>query len=319
MSNAVKTKKGSAFAATLQEHDLELHRDRTTILQVNVGLRCDLVCKHCHLEAGPHRSEMMTRQTMDDVIAFAARCAFEVIDITGGAPELVPDLAYLLEQLAPLTRKMILRTNLTAVNDAPREQLLAQCRRLKVALVASFPSTNAAQADNQRGAGVHQRGVETLRYLNRLGYGMPGSDLELDLVANPSGAFLPTGQVQQEARFKRELLNKYGIEFNRLFTFANMPLGRFRSWLERSGNAEQYLQKLATQFNIAAVEGLMCRSLISVAWDGFLFDCDFNQAAGIGWQGKRVHVTEVMTPPEPGTPIMSDEHCYACTAGSGFT
>lgn len=307
------------FAETLEARGLELKRGRITSMQVNIGLLCDLVCKHCHLDAGPHRTEVMSRRTMDDVIAFAARSRFELIDITGGAPELVPDLGYLLEQLAPLTQKLMLRTNLTAIAGEQRDQLLNLCRRLKVVLVASFPSANASQADAQRGTGVHEQGVATLRYLNRLGYGKGGSGLELDLVANPSGAFLPTAQDKMEAKFKRDMLRKYEVEFNHLYTFANIPLGRFRAWLERSGNYEEYMEKLVAQFNPAALEGLMCRSMISVSWDGLLYDCDFNQATGVGCQGQRHHVSELSEPPAPGGDIMTHEHCYACTAGSGFT
>ena len=307
------------FSQVLERHGLQLQRAHTHTLQVNVGLLCDLVCRHCHLEAGPGRPEVMNRATMDAVIAFARRCPFQCIDITGGAPELVPDLGYLIGQLAPLTPKLLLRSNLTALATEPRSDLLDICRAHRVAIVASFPSTSASQTDAQRGMGVGERSVAMLQRLNALGWGIEGSGLELNLVANPTGAFLPAAQGETEARFKRDAERKWGIVFNRLFTFANAPLGRFRTWLEASGNYEGYMLKLARSFNPCTVEGLMCRSLVSVSWDGILHDCDFNIAAGLPFGGSPVHVSALNARPEAGTAIATGDHCYACTAGSGFT
>ncbi len=307
------------FSQALDDHGLSLVRDHAHILQVNTGLLCDLACKHCHLEAGPHRIEVMDRRTMDDVIAFARRGEFNVIDITGGAPELVPELEYLLRGLRPLTDNLMLRSNLTALADAERNALLALLVELKITLVASFPSTSPSQTDAQRGGGVMERSVAMLRRLNALGYGRPGSGLELNLVANPAGAFLPADQAATEQKFKRDAARKWGIAFNGLFTFANVPLGRFRSWLEKSGNLDGYLLKLASGFNPCTVDGLMCKSLISVAWDGTVYDCDFNLAAGIPLGGQHRHVSELTAMSAPGEPIATGDHCYACTAGSGFT
>lgn len=307
------------FARTLAEQRLTLTRGDTQTLQLNLGFLCDLACRHCHLEAGPERREVMTRATMDEVIAYAKRVPFGVIDITGGAPELVPDLPYLLQNLAPLTAKLMLRSNLTAIADKGRMALLNTCVELKVAIVASFPSLNAGQANAQRGGGVFDRSLETLRQLNALGYGLPGSGLELDLVASPAGAFLPAGQAQVEKRFKRELADKWGIVFNQLYTFANVPLGRFRKWLEKSGNFDDYLGSLREAFNPCTIDGLMCRHLVSVAWDGTLYDCDFNLAAGLPLGGERKHVSQLQQRPEAGAAIATGEHCFACTAGSGFT
>lgn len=307
------------FAQALEERDLALLRDHAHVLQVNVGLLCDLACKHCHLDAGPHRLEVMQKETMQQVIDFAARGKFQVIDITGGAPELIPDLPFLLEGLRPHTGNLMLRSNLTALSGPDREPLLQKLAELKVALVASFPSTSPSQTDAQRGNGVMDASVEMLRQLNSLGYGQPGSGLELNLVANPSGAFLPADQAATEQKFKRDAERKWGIVFNNLFTFANVPLGRFRSWLEKSGNLDGYLLKLADAFNPCTLDGLMCRSLISVAWDGSLYDCDFNLAAGIPAGGTPKHVADLAEPPGPGEPVATGDHCYACTAGSGFT
>lgn len=308
------------FAAALAAHGVPpLVRGETQILQVNVGYRCDLTCRHCHLSAGPHRGEMMSRETMDQVIAYARRGRFLVADITGGAPELVPDLCHLLSELAEAVPQVMLRTNLTALSGSGREQLLDLCRRLRVVLVASFPAVNAVQLEAQRGPGVWDRSVESLRQLNALGYGMPGSGLELHLAANPSGAFLPQGQAAAERHFRQALARQLGLSFNRLFIFANMPLGRFRAWLQTSGNETAYLARLAAAFNPQAAAGVMCRALVSVAWDGTLYDCDFNQAAGLPLDGGRRHVGELAGPPAAGAPIATGTHCFACTAGAGFT
>jgi len=307
------------FAAALKGCGLELRRDATRTLQVNVGYRCDLSCRHCHLEAGPQRSEMMSRETMDEVIAYARRGNFQVADITGGAPELVADLDHLLRGLAQVVPQVMLRTNLTALTDDQRAPLLALCRQLHVTLVASFPAVSATQLEAQRGGGVWQRSVERLRQLNDLGYGVAESPLALHLAANPAGAFLPPGQAAAERQFKRTLARQLGLSFNHLFIFANMPLGRFRAWLQASGNEREYLDRLSAAFNPQAVAGVMCRSLVSVAWDGGLYDCDFNQAAGLPLGGQRCHVSELAGPPAEGQLIATGVHCFACTAGAGFT
>lgn len=307
------------FAATLKRHGLALRRDATRTLQVNVGYRCDLACRHCHLEAGPRRPEMMSRATMDEVLAYARRGSFQVADITGGAPELVADLDHLLRGLAQVVPRIMLRTNLTALTDAQRAPLLELCRQLRVTLVASFPAVSAAQLEAQRGHGIWQRSVERLRQLNALGYGVAESPLELHLAANPAGAFLPPGQAAAERQFKRTLARQLGLSFNHLFIFANMPLGRFRAWLQASGNEGEYLDRLTAAFNPQAVAGVMCRSLVSVAWDGCVYDCDFNQAAGLPLGGERRHVSDLASPPPAGSPIATGVHCFACTAGAGFT
>ena len=314
-----KNTKFTAFSQVIEDQGISLVRDHAHVLQINTGLLCDLACKHCHLDAGPHRLEVMDRQTMDDVIAFAERGQFNIIDITGGAPELVPDLADLLRGLRPLTANLMLRSNLTALSDVDRESLLELMVELKVALVASFPSTSPSQTDAQRGQGVMDKSIAMLKQLNDLGYGKPGNGLELHLVANPAGAFLPADQLATEQKFKRDAERKWGIVFNNLYTFANVPLGRFRSWLEKSGNLDGYLLKLANAFNPCTLDGLMCKSLVSVAWDGTVYDCDFNLAAGIPLGGQLKHVSELLEPPGSGEVIATGDHCYACTAGSGFT
>ena len=310
---------GEPFADALERRGLSLVRGEITTVQVNTGYLCNLRCRHCHLEAGPERREIMSRQTMEAVASFARRFPFQVLDITGGAPELVPDLPFLLERLAPLAPRLMLRTNLSALNGAARESLLTLCVARRVVLVASFPSTNPSQADAQRGAGVTEAGIAVLKKLNAAGYGVEGTGLELDLVSNPVGAFLPVPQVSAEREFRDDLRRKWGITFNHLYTFANAPLGRFRTGLLRTGNYGLYLKTLTEGFNPSAVEKLMCRTLLSVSWDGFLYDCDFNLAVERPHGNRKIHVLDVRELPPSGAPIAVGDYCYACTAGSGFT
>ncbi len=307
------------FAAALERHGRSLVRGEITTLQVNTGYLCNLRCRHCHLEAGPVRKEVMSRETMAAVVSFARRFPFQILDVTGGAPELVPDLPFLVDGLAPLAPRLMLRTNLSAVSGAAWEALLALCVAHRVVLVASFPSTNPSQGDAQRGAGTTEAAIGVLKKLNAAGYGVDGTGLELDLVSNPVGAFLPVSQGSAERKFRTDLLRKWGIAFNHLYTFANVPLGRFRAWLLRTGNYERYLKTLTEGFNPSAVERLMCRTLLSVSWDGFLYDCDFNLAAGRPSADRKIHVSDVRELPPPGSPVVTGEYCFGCTAGSGFT
>ncbi|MGO9568440.1 MAG: arsenosugar biosynthesis radical SAM (seleno)protein ArsS [Desulfomonilaceae bacterium] len=307
------------FAVTLQRHGLELNRGRATTLQVNVGRLCNQVCKHCHLDAGPTRSEIMTRETVKDVLAFARRASFQVVDITGGAPELNPNLVDMIEWFAGCAPRIIVRSNLTSLADGERQLLMEVCKSREVAIVASLPALNSSQAEAQRGKGVFDKSLSVLRKLNSIGYGIPGAGLELSLVSNPAGAFLPLAQDRAEKKFRLDLQRKWGIVFNNFYAFANVPLGRFRKWLIESGNFDTYMQKLASNFNPCTVEGLMCRSLVSVSWDGYVYDCDFNQAVDVPAANVKLHVSELNSPPAPGAPIAVSDHCYACTAGSGFT
>ena len=307
------------FKQSLDLHDLELTRGETTTLQVNIGLACDLACRHCHLEAGPNRQELMDLETAEEVIACARRLHFSTIDITGGAPELLPQLPRLINGLATLAPKLIVRSNLTALLLPESEELPELYRSMGVVIVASLPSVSAGQTEAQRGSGVWGKCLTMLRRLNELGYGISGSGLELSLVANPAGAFIPAGQAQTELRFHQDLGRRYGIAFNSLFTFANVPLGRFRFWLEQTGNLDRYLERLTAGFNPATISGLMCRSLISVDWKGFLFDCDFNLAAGLHHGERRRHISQLSELPAVGMPVTVGDHCYACTVGSGFT
>ena len=306
------------FRTTLARHHLELARKPAHTLQVNLGFLCDQTCRHCHLAAGPGRKENMDADTLKAVVAYARRSQFETIDITGGAPELNPLLVDLIENVSPLTPKILLRSNLSALMKN-KGRLIDALKSHRIAIVASFPSLNVTQTDSQRGEGIFEESITALQELNTIGYGRRGSGLELNLVVNPTGAFLPAGQEKTEKRYHQVLVKKWNVTFNHLFSFANVPLGRFRQWLIQSGNFEGYMRKLVSNFNPCAVEGLMCRTLVSVSWDGYLYDCDFNLARGLFMDGKKIHVSEMPGPPQPGTPIITADHCYTCAAGSGFT
>ncbi len=308
-----------SFQQTLADHDIELVRGRTTTLQVNVGRLCNQACLHCHLEAGPLRGEIMTPDTIDAVIDYAGRCSFDIIDITGGAPEMNPHITRLVEGVASLAERVIFRCNLTSIAGGGREELLELLSSNEIAIIASLPALNAKQTDSQRGEHVFEKSLEAIERLNSLGYGEPGTGLELDIVSNPAGAFLPPAQKEMEERFREVMQRKWGLHFSSLFNFANVPLGRFRRWLEKRGALDSYCGKLVEGFNPCATDGVMCRTLVSVDWDGYLYDCDFNIAVGLHMGGERVHVSEMAGPPEPGSPIATADHCYTCTAGAGFT
>lgn len=306
------------FKSTLAKHDLKLVRNPAHTLQINLGFLCNQTCQHCHLNAGPTRKENMGSDTVNEVVAYAQRCHFDTIDITGGAPELNPHLLDLIKKISPLAPRIMLRSNLSALKDQ-MNRLIEPLKSHRVVIVASFPSLNLNQTDSQRGEGIFAESIAVLKELNAMGYGRNGSGLELNLVSNPTGAFLPPNQEKTEKRYHQILDQKWGVRFNRLFSFANVPLGRFRQWLIKSGNFESYMQKLVSNFNPCSVEGLMCRTLVSVSWDGYLYDCDFNLARGVYMSGKKIHVSEMPGPPEPDTPIVTADHCYTCAAGLGFT
>ncbi|CAH2031482.1 arsenosugar biosynthesis radical SAM (seleno)protein ArsS [Trichlorobacter ammonificans] len=307
------------FNQTLARHALSLVRATTDTLQVNIGRRCNLACRHCHLEAGPERNELMSAETVEQVIACAGRLAFTTIDITGGAPELLPHLPRLISGLRPHAARLMVRTNLTALGREETAHLIELYRSNRVMIVASLPSLNLSQTESQRGNGVWSASLATLQRLNSAGFGSEGSGLVLDIAVNPTGAFLPPSQRETELRFRRELRERHGISFTRLLTFANVPLGRFRHWLEQSGNLPGYLEKLRSNFNPGAVGGLMCRSVLSVDWQGYLYDCDFNQAARLYHRNGIHHISALNAQPLDGLPIPTGEHCFACTAGAGFT
>ncbi len=307
------------FESTLAAGGLwPLHAVGIEVLQVNVGKLCNQTCRHCHVDAGPDRREVMSRQTMQDCLDVLQRGAIPTLDITGGAPELNPHFRWLVEQSAALGKRIIDRCNLTILLLPQFEDLPAFLARHRVEIVASLPCYGPENTDRQRGVGVFEKSLEALRRLNALGYGQPDSGLELTLVYNPLGPSLPPGQPKLEAAYRRELLARYGIVFSRLFTITNMPISRFLQDLLDSGQFEAYVDKLIAAYNPQAVMGLMCRTTLSVGWDGRLFDCDFNQMLDLGLApGLPQHIRDCDLTALAERRIVTGTHCYGCTAGSG--
>jgi radical SAM/Cys-rich protein len=296
-----------------------LRRAPARILQVNVGRRCDLACHHCHVEAGPKRTETLSAATASRVLELlAADSRLETLDLTGGAPELCAEFRRLVRGARSLGRRVIDRCNLTVLllpEQAGTAEFLAEH---EVRVVASLPCYSKANVDAQRGRDVFERSIEALRQLNRLGYGRPGSPLGLDLVYNPQGPSLPPPQAELEARYRDELRRGFGIEFHALLTITNMPIKRFAHALERDGQAEAYMALLVNHFNPAAVPGLMCRDTLSVAWDGTLHDCDFNQMLEIPLGAGPTSVWDLGDARGlDGQPVAVGPHCFGCTAGAG--
>jgi len=283
------------FALKLFEHSISLRRARPEVLQVNTGKLCNLTCVHCHVNAGPNRKEIMTRETVDRIIDWLAKTDIPTVDITGGAPEMIPDFRYFLERVKALqpSRHIIDRCNLTILLEPGYGDLAEFLAKRKVEIVASMPCYSAENVDAQRGEGVFEGSIRSLQLLNSLGYGND-PELPLHLVYNPVGPFLPPAQEELEADFKRELAAHFGIVFNKLYTITNLPIGRFASYLRHNDKLEQYMQLLINNFNQATIDGLMCRNTISVGWRGEVYDCDFNQQLNMQWEnGKRLFLWDV--------------------------
>jgi radical SAM/Cys-rich protein len=288
-------------------------------VQINVGKFCNQTCKHCHVGAGPDRTEEnMSRETFELCLDAIKRIGQPDVDLTGGAPELNPNFGWFVEQVRELGCTVIDRCNLTVLVMRSQAGLAEFLARHGVQIVASLPYFLGSRTDAQRGDGVFDKSVRALRKLNELGYGKPGSGLVLNLVYNPTGAFMPPDQGAIEADFRRELGTRYQIEFNSLYTITNMPVGRYLDYLVRSGNHRRYMEQLVSAFNPAAAPGLMCHSMISVGWDGRLYDCDFNQMLEleVGFGAPR-HIRDFDPDLLAARRIVSGQHCYGCTAGSG--
>jgi radical SAM/Cys-rich protein len=297
--------------------DKGLYSLKIETLQVNLGLRCNQQCNHCHLEASPHRREMMRWPTMKLVLEAAKRMHCKLIDLTGGAPELNPHFRRFVKALCQKGRQVQVRTNLTVLLEPEMEELPQFFRDHRVQLVASMPCYLEENVCAQRGKGVYEKSIESIKRLNALGYGC-NLELPLNLVYNPGGAFLPPPQSALEGDYRRELGQRFGITFTRLLTIANMPLGRFRTELVRKKEEEDYLRLLRTSFNPQTITGLMCRHQISVGWDGTLYDCDFNLALGLSVNhGAPDHIQSFRIEDVWNRRIVTGEHCFACTAGSG--
>jgi radical SAM/Cys-rich protein len=289
------------------------------VLQVNLGRYCNLACIHCHVEAGPTRTEMMSRENVDAVLRFLGDTTIATLDITGGAPELHPDFDYLVESARALGRQVIDRCNLTVIFEPGKEYLPKFFRRQRVELVCSLPCYSVDNVDKQRGKGTFDGSIRALQILNGLGFGRPDSGLVLNLVYNPVEPHLPPPQEKLEQDYKRILHDEFGIVFNRLFCLTNMPITRYATHLKLRREYEPYMQLLERSFNASTVDQVMCRNLISVGWDGGIYDCDFNQMLDLPLtEGeKRLHIASVTLDQLTGPAITVGDHCYACTAGSG--
>jgi radical SAM/Cys-rich protein len=310
------------FAQRLAEHSTSLRRARTEILQVNVGKLCNLTCMHCHVNAGPKRKEIMTRETVDHIVDWLANTDIPTVDFTGGAPEMIPDFRYFIERVKQLhpARHLIDRCNLTILLEPSYEDLGEFLAYHKVEIIASMPCYSAENVNAQRGDGVFEGSIKALQLLNSLGYGYD-SELPLHLVYNPVGPFLPPPQDELEVDYKRELKEHFGIVFNKLYALTNLPIGRFASYLRHNGKLEEYMQLLIHAFNPATVSGLMCRNTISVGWRGEVYDCDFNQQLGMQWSSNPDMSGLFLWDIDPDSledrEIMTGDHCFGCTAGAG--
>lgn len=289
------------------------------IFQVNLGYMCNMTCKHCHVDAGPDREEIMERETMEACLEAVGNSSIGTADLTGGAPEMHPHFRWFVEELSAMDRHVIVRSNLTILTTAPKYQELPEFfAEHGVEVTCSLPFYNRERTDRQRGEGTYDRSVEALKHLNRVGYGKDDGELELNLVYNPAGAFLPGSQESLERRFREKLWEKHAIVFDNLFTITNLPISRFLNFLLKSGNLEEYMEKLVEAFNPAAARGVMCRDTISVSWDGYLYDCDFNQMLEMKVdESAPRHISEWDEEALNSRPIQTNQHCFGCTAGAG--
>lgn len=295
-----------------------LRSGKIEILQINVGKMCNQVCNHCHVDAGPDRKEIMTRDTMQQCLKVVREMDVSTVDITGGAPEMNPDFRWFVSSLKDLGKHVMVRCNLTIlVANKKFYDLPVFYKEHQVEIVSSLPFYNADRTDRQRGEGVFESSIKALQLLNAAGYGKSDNGLVLNLVYNPSGAFLPGNQEQLEKDFKAELKKQYSIDFNKLYCITNMPISRYLEYLINSGNYERYMERLIAAFNPQAVQNVMCRNTLSVGWDGFLYDCDFNQMLDLKISTPRNHIGDLEATALSDREIIVNQHCYGCTAGTG--
>ncbi len=319
-----KTPTGSephAFETKLRESSLfPLNPTNLEVLQINVGKMCNQICKHCHVDAGPDRKEIMTRETMQHCLNTIKNNSFTTVDMTGGAPEMNPNFRWFVEEIRKIDQhiKIIVRCNLTIIVANPSYHDLPEFfRKHKIEVVSSLPYFTASRTDAQRGEGVFEKSIRALKMLNAVGYGKEGMGLTLNLVYNPSGAFLPGDQSALELEFKKKLQDPYGIVFNELYTITNLPISRFLDYLLASENFDDYMEKLIGSYNPVAAEGVMCRNTISVGWDGYLYDCDFNQMLEMKVDTDAPHLAQWNTKDLLNRTIRINQHCFGCTAGAG--
>lgn len=308
------------FAQRMSLNGNGLSRRTIEVLQVNMGRYCNQACIHCHVEAGPTRKEMISRDTVEAVLQFLSASKIPTLDVTGGAPELHPEFDYLVESAVALGRHVMDRCNLTVVFEPGKDYLPEFFRRHRVELVCSLPCYTEEKVDQQRGKGTFDLSIRALKIFNQLGYGQPDGELKLNLVYNPVGPHLPPPQDKLEQDYKRILRDRFGIEFNRLYCLTNMPITRYAMHLKLRGEYNRYVELLSANFNAATLDQVMCRNLISVGWDGSVYDCDFNQMLGLAitdGAGKRLHISSLTLEQVAYRAITMGDHCYACTAGAG--
>ena len=296
-----------------------LRPKKLEILQINLGYMCNQICEHCHVDAGPDRKEIMTRETMMQCLEVIRNTGAHTLDLTGGAPEMNPDFRWFVEEASKVgIEDFIVRSNLTIIRANKKYYDLPDFfKKHNVHVVSSMPHYTRGKTDKQRGEGVFDKSVKALQELNAIGYGLPGSSLRLDLVYNPTGAFLPGNQDSLEKDFKKALSEDFNIQFHSLFAITNLPISRFLDYLIASENYEDYMHSLVDAYNPAAVENVMCRNTISISWDGWLYDCDFNQMLGLKVDSKVKHISEYNEDLLNDRNIIISQHCYGCTAGAG--
>ncbi len=299
----------------------DIHRSKLEILQVNLGYLCNQTCLHCHVNAGPKRTELMTEQTISDILAVLKRPGVHSLDLTGGAPEMNPLFRELVSKATTMGIKVIDRCNLSILSEPGYEDLTEFLTRHKVEIVASLPCYLEENVDGQRGKGVYQKSIDGLQKLNQAGYAIDGTGLTLNLVYNPTGPYLPPGQQQLETDYKNFLKQNYQIQFNQLFTITNMPIARFGSSLISQGKFEEYMNLLKDSMNLANMNGLMCKNQLSIDWLGYVYDCDFNQMLKLNLQHpetqKNLHVRDIIELDMHDMDIIVADHCFGCTAGHG--
>lgn len=308
------------FANKIKEtNQFPLKPKNIEILQINVGYMCNQVCSHCHVDAGPDRKEIMTRETMQQCLDVIEKTGAHTLDLTGGAPEMNPHFRWFVEEASKIgVKDFIVRSNLTIIRANKKYYDLPEFfKKHNVHVVSSMPHWTRGKTDKQRGDGVFDKSIKALQELNAVGYGMPGSDLRLDLVYNPSGAFLPGDQMAMEKDFKKALFDDFDIQFHNLFAITNLPISRFLDYLIASENYEDYMYSLVEAFNPGAVASVMCTNTISVSWDGWLYDCDFNQMLDLKVASKSQHISEYNEEDLSKRNIIISQHCYGCTAGAG--
>ncbi len=309
-----------SFADRIKALGDGFHKRKVEILQVNMGKYCNQACLHCHVEAGPTRTEMMTLETVEAVLRYLERSDVHTVDITGGAPELNPHYDYLVERCVDLGRHVMDRCNLTVIFEPGKEYLPEFFERNRVELVCSLPCYTQGNVDQQRGKGTFDQSIQALQLFNRLGYGVPATGLELQLVYNPVGAHLPPPQERLEADYRRVLKEEYGIVFNHLYCLTNMPITRFETFLKVRNEYDRYMELIESAFNPVTLDKVMCRNLLSVGWEGSIYDCDFNQMLELPVltrQGQPLKIGDLCVKGPEQQSIIVGNHCYACTAGAG--